>query len=110
MKLLTQIKIDGTPIPVPDSVKHTLVNPGTFGENILRNSIYVIFVISVVYALFMLIWAGIQWMMSEGDKEKVAKARARIIYSLIGLIVMFLGFFIISFIGGAFGVELLKRQ
>lgn len=109
MKLLTQIKIDGTPIPVPDSVRHTIVNPGLFGENILQRIVIVTLIAGCTFALITIIIAGIQWTSSEGDKEKLSKARSKLTYSIIGLLVMFFAFFVINIIGGLFGVSLMKQ-
>ena len=79
----------------------------TEGSGILQNAITIIIVIGVVVALFMLIYSGIQWIMSGGDKEKLTAARHRIIYTIIGLVVIFLSFMIVNAIGRLFGVNLL---
>lgn len=65
-----------------------------------------VFVIASVIALFFMIWGGIQWIMSEGDKSKVQAARMRITYALIGLVLMFLSFFIVNLVGHLFSVPL----
>lgn len=72
--------------------------------NILRSFIYIILVIAVVIALFYLIWGGIKWIVSGGDKAGVETARNHIIAALIGLAVAFLAFFLLQFILGFFGI------
>lgn len=77
------------------------------GSNILQTVITILFVTAIVVALFMLIYSGIQWIMSRGDQEKLGAARLRIIFSIIGLVVIFLSFVVINVIGTVFGVKLL---
>ncbi|MBI4080144.1 MAG: hypothetical protein HY430_00030 [Candidatus Levybacteria bacterium] len=55
-------------------------------------------VIAIIIALFYLIWGGIKWITSGGDKEKVSTARNQIISVVVGLILVFLSWFIINFI------------
>lgn len=73
---------------------------------IIGQAILVIFVIATLIALFFLIWGGIKWIMSGGDKGKVEAARSTLIAALIGLVVTFLSFFILSLIMGLFGLSL----
>jgi predicted metalloprotease len=77
------------------------------GSGIAQWAITFLFIGAIVVALFMLIYSGIQWIMSGGDKQKVESARHRIIYAIIGLVVVFLSFMIINVIGTIFGVNLL---
>ena len=55
-----------------------------------------IFVIAVVAALLYLVWGGFKWLTSGGDKNAVSQARDHIIAAIIGLIVIFLSYFIIN--------------
>jgi len=79
----------------------------TEGSNILQWAVTLLIVVGVIVALFMLIYSGLQWIQSGGDKEKLVAARQRIIYTIIGLVVIFLSFMIINVIGTIFGVQLL---
>ena len=65
-----------------------------------------ILIIAVLIALFFLIWGGISWITSGGDKAKVAAARSRITYAIIGLVVTLVAFFIVSVVGYIFNVPL----
>jgi hypothetical protein len=60
---------------------------------------------AVIIAVFILILAGIQWTTSGGDKEKVQSARNKIVYTIIGLIIIFGAFMIINIIGFLFDVN-----
>lgn len=75
---------------------------------LILNNAFTLFlsVISIVSIGF-IIWGGIQLVMSEGDKQKVAAARGRITYAVIGLVIAFLSFFMIQLIGYLFDVNTL---
>jgi hypothetical protein len=74
---------------------------GNFG-NIVGSAIQLVFVIAVVAALFYLVYGGFRWLISTGDKAKVTEAREHIIAAIIGLVVIFLAYFIINIILGFF--------
>lgn len=61
---------------------------------------------AAIIALFFLIWGGIRWITSGGDKAKVDSARQTIIASIIGLIIALLAFFIITVVLGLFNLSL----
>ena len=68
----------------------------------LMNKVFVIInvilgVISFVAVVFIII-GGVQYMTSQGDPGKIAKAKNAIMYSVIGLVVALLSFAIINFI------------
>lgn len=60
---------------------------------------------ATVLAIFLLIFAGIQWITSGGNKEKVQTAQKKIIWTIIGLVVIFSSFMIISIIGSLVEVD-----
>jgi TRAP-type C4-dicarboxylate transport system permease small subunit len=70
------------------------------GVNELPNAINGVFnlllLAAVLLSLMFLIWGGINWMMSEGDKQKISQARQKIVYSILGLIIAFAAFLIIN--------------
>ena len=68
---------------------------GTFGvNNFISELIDLFYTISAIVLLFMLLLAGFEWMTSGGDKEKLSKARARIINAIIGMVIIALAFFV----------------
>lgn len=75
------------------------------GQTIIQNGITIVIALAIVLALFFLIWGGIQWIMSAGDKHKIDAARTRIMYALIGLLIIFFSFFIVLTIGKFFGID-----
>lgn len=61
-----------------------------------------VFVISLLIALVWLIYGGIKWMVSGGDKSAVEEARNHVVAALVGLVIIFLSFFILNFISQFF--------
>lgn len=76
-------------------------------EKIIQWGISALFVVITITSLIFFIWGGIQWITSGGDKTKIEAARKRIVYAVIGLIIAFSSYFIISLVGNFFGVKLL---
>lgn len=95
------------PVQVPrGGLLHEGPRGTTTGQTILKNSLTVIIILAIILALAYLIWGGIQWTMSGGDKNKVHAAQSKIMYAIIGLVVIFLSFFIIITIGKLFGINI----
>lgn len=80
-------------------------DPNNLGS-LISKIIVVLLIVAVVIAVFFLIWGGIKWITSGGDKQGVESARNHIIAAIVGLIVAFLAFLIINIIGGLFGISL----
>ena len=57
----------------------------------------VAFYIAVFLAFYFLIWGAYQYILSQGNKENLAKARAKITWALVGLLVVFMAYFIAKF-------------
>ena len=65
------------------------------------------FVIGSIIFLFVLISGAIEWMTSGGDKQKVETSRGKITSALVGLVLLFVTFAIVSVIEAFFGVDIL---
>lgn len=76
-------------------------------EGIIQNGIVIMLVGAALFSLAFMLWAGIDWIMSGGDKTKLQAAKNKLTYAIIGLIVCFLSFFIIAIIATFFDVPLL---
>jgi hypothetical protein len=74
-------------------------------REVLQWGTTMLMIISVFLATFFLIWGGIQWIMSGGNKDKIHAAQQKIIYATIGLVVIFSSFLIINIVSGIFGVD-----
>lgn len=97
----------GTPIPVTAPSQVPTGGIETVGK-MIQVGLSLLFITTVLLSLFFIITAGIFWITSGGDKEKLSKARSRITYALIGLVVAFSAFFIVNAVGGFVGVDLLN--
>lgn len=64
----------------------------------IRTALNIISVVVGVMAVFMLIFAGIKFITSQGESAGVASARNTIIYALVGLVVVLLSQFIVQFV------------
>ena len=101
--------INGSPIPVPSILENIQNKADNFGQGIIQTGINVLLVVAVLLAMLALIWGGIDWTRSEGDKERIEKARHKILYALLGLGIAFLSFVIINVIGYFFQVNLIGQ-
>ena len=81
------------------------LNAGNLGA-LVGSLVQFIFVIAVLVALFFLIYGGFRWLVSGGDKTQVAAAREHIVAAIIGLVIIFLSYFILSLLLGFFGISL----
>lgn len=81
-------------------------NPGlVFLQLLLHNLIILIFVIAVLVFFFMFIVGGIQWMTSGGDKAATESAKGKLTAALIGLIIVFAVYAILTLIKTFFGFD-----
>jgi hypothetical protein len=106
---LAQVSID--PCPPSGSQFRPLCNLNANRIGPVISSVVTILLIgAALIALFFLIWGGIKWITSGGDKSKVESARNTIIASIIGLIIALLAFFIITVVLGVFNISLSNLQ
>lgn len=95
--------------PCPEGQFAALCNVTNFG-NVVGFVVTIAFIIAVLIALGFLIWGGIKWITSGGDKAGVEAARNGIIAAIIGLIIVFLSFFILNLVLGFFHINLFNLQ
>lgn len=86
----------------------SITGPG-FGQ-FVGNAVVALMVLASLVALAFLIYGGVKWILSEGDKTAVENARNTIVGAVIGLIVVFTSYLILSIILGLFGVDLKNLQ
>lgn len=78
------------------------------GEQIaqtIRNVVIFFVVLAVIIALLYLLYGGIKWITSRGEKTEVEAARNHIMAAIVGLIIVFLAIFIVSIVLAAFGIS-----
>jgi hypothetical protein len=89
-----------------NGISAALCNLG--GDNIantLRNIVVFFIVLAVIIALMYLLYGGVKWITSRGEKTEVEAARNHIMAAIIGLIVVFLAIFIVSVLLAVFGLN-----
>ncbi len=84
-----------------------LCNLGSNPGQTIGNIIVIVIIISIVIALFYLVYGAVRWITSRGEKEQIEGARNQIIAAIIGLILIFLTIFIMSFVLGVLGIRLI---
>jgi hypothetical protein len=97
----------GLKVPGEGNVIHDPILPESLNLSDLINfGINLLFLVAVLAALFYLIWGGISWITSGGNKEGLDKARKTIIYAIFGLIITLSSFALMNFVGSFFGVKM----
>lgn len=116
MKLLSQAddvnKIFGTISPPPE-LRPFLDQDKTGAAGIslfLSNLITLIYSIAGVALIFMLIWGAFEWLISGGEKEKIASAQKRITSALIGIAILAIAFAVLAAIGQFTGFTFFDKQ
>lgn len=77
--------------------------------NTINAFISLLTIVVIVAAVIFTAYGGILWVTSQGDKQKIDRARRTITYSIIGLIVMLLAFFIVQAVGFLLGSSYLTN-
>jgi hypothetical protein len=103
LKLLAQV--------TPQQVN--LNPPGQFNNllsinfsSLVSMAINFILIVAAIAFFFMLVLGGIKWITSGGDKGKTESARSQITAGLIGLVIVFAAWAILSLVENFFGVDL----
>lgn len=104
-KFLSQIE---PPTPITEITDDgTVVNPlAKLFVNLWQAAVLFGALLTIIF----LIWGSVEWLTSEGDKEKLAGARNKIVNSIIGLVLLAASVAIITFLNrlDLFGFDLLK--
>lgn len=66
-----------------------------------------IFIAAILLTLAFLIYGGLLWMTSEGNKQTLEAARKTLTFAIIGLTLVLLSFFAINLISYFFNIPLL---
>jgi hypothetical protein len=72
----------------------SITNPG----NVVGAIITTLFILAIVITLFFLLWGGIRWITSGGDKAKIDQARGTLVAAVVGLVITFLSYFILNLV------------
>ena len=89
-----------------DDIRQTvdnLPNSGGVTSGNLTNVLYWIYAAAGIIAVAVLVYAGIKYLMSQGEPAKVKQASQIIAYAIIGLIVVLLAGAITAFVSNIIG-------
>src|SRR5258708_20626175 len=73
---------------------------------VIGSLIALAFIIAALIALAFLVYGGIRWITSGGDKNNVEAARGQIIAAVVGLVVIFFSYVIINIVLNFFGISI----
>lgn len=106
----TPIQIDsGLPTGVPTGgLFNKAGNAAGTGINVIWTSIEVVLIGAVLLSLYQIIRGGINIASSGGDKQRLQNGRETLRWGIIGLIIIFMSFFMVNIIGAFFGFNLLS--
>lgn len=91
----------GRGVPINAEKTTATENLGT----IVNNSIILFFTVGGLGFVIMILWGAVNWILSGGDKEKIAGARKRITTAIIGLVLLSLTFVIMLVVGQILGIS-----
>jgi len=75
-------------------------------SGIVSGAINLLMVVVALVFFFMLVFGGLRWVMSQGDKTNVENARNQITNALIGLAIVFAAWAIMKLIETLFGISI----
>jgi len=87
-----------SPIPGPEKLKPEFINLGSLISSFLN----IVFYLAVFLAFYWFVWGAWAYIFAAGEKENLAKARNRIKWALIGLLVTLTAYFIAKYAGEIF--------
>ena len=96
-------------IGLPKTSQFNVVSDWDAGR-IIRAGVNLVLVGAAIIAFFFLLIGGFQWIMAGGDKDGTEKAKKRITASLIGLVIVFSAYAIITLASSFLGVPLLSMN
>lgn len=101
--LLLASPVNAQEIGVPQPPGFNITDLGL----LVSNAIGVALIIAGILVFVFLVWGGIQWITSGGDKGKTEEARSRITAALIGLAVVAAAWAVMLLVQYFFGLDVL---
>lgn len=102
-------EVSANPCPTSAGFVNLCAITGAGFGKFVGNAITALMILASLVSLAFLIYGGVKWIMSEGDKTAVETARQTIIGAIVGLVIVFLSYLVISIILGLFGLPTLQE-
>ena len=77
---------------------------------LLKNILNIGLIIAAILALAYLIWGAIDWLMSEGDQEKLKNAKNKILHAMAGMGILAASYAMIQLAKYVFGFDILSFE
>jgi cytochrome bd-type quinol oxidase subunit 2 len=90
MKLLADTSIPGLFGTIAPPVGGIPTDPGEAIGKIMSVGMQLIFIIAFLSLLIMMLLGGLDWISSNGEKEKITKAQNKITNAAVGMLIMVL--------------------
>lgn len=74
-------------------------------QSVIRIFLYIVIVAAILWSLWNIVRAGLEYSSAAEDPEKKKKATQRIISAVVGLVIVVVSFVILSLIGSWFGAD-----
>jgi hypothetical protein len=84
-------------------------NIDNLGLFISRALTYALAIAGILVFIY-LVWGGIQWITSGGDKSKTEEARSRITAALVGLAIVATAWAVIQLVSYFFGIDVFSSE
>ena len=97
MPFMANAKGEGVPLPNPLSADTVPELAGQIIKGLLG--------VTGAIALFMMVWGGITWMISNGNAERLKQGKDTILWAILGLVIIFMSYIIITFVFTLIGNE-----
>ncbi len=82
-------------------------NPVETITNYVSDIVGMLTVFASIWFLFMLLFAGYEWISAGGDAKKIASARDRITHAFVGLVIVIGSWSLLAVAGQFFGYDIL---
>jgi len=79
-------------------------NPNSYVDSVIQTFITLLIIVGVLYFVINFILAGFHMISSQGDPKKFEEAQKSLIYSILGITLVFIIFAILKLIGHIFGI------
>lgn len=80
-------------------------NPKNYVNGVVQSLISVLFIFGVIYFVYHFILAGYKMISSQGDPKKYEEAQHALLYSLIGIVIIFSVLALLKLVGYLFGIN-----
>lgn len=101
IKPLFAAEVSVCPTNPPFSKLCELLGGADAFSKIVQFIITILLTAAVVISLVFLIYGGIRWILSGGDKQAIENARNTIVAAIVGLVISLLAFFVLNLIATA---------